>query len=247
MALKLAGEEIGIQEKVETISYVSAKQDSGDLESATKTITATSKPATSDYTTSLTIPTLSDSRLVVKRLALRGNIHIDSFGGIPAATKLFCTVECNGVEKVSAAELNSAGADNFFAVDITTDFNVGSANELKVYLWVDQGEAVISVCQLWLGVGSCNNVPAPCLGINHKGLMEVTFHALRVGTGTMSFYLQHPADAPSWGNYMINQGGTDYRGFTLVLVNGATFATRAAVSTDIALLYDVTLVLRSIQ
>ncbi|MBI4333635.1 MAG: hypothetical protein HY673_20415, partial [Chloroflexi bacterium] len=185
MALRLAGEEIAIQEKIETIIYAPGLQDSGDLEPATKTVTETTKPATPDYTTSLTVPAPSDSRLTVKQLALRGNIHIDSFGGAPQATKVYCTVECNGVEKVLAVQLTSAGVDNLFSQDITADFNLGTANQLKVYLWVDQGDAVISICQLWLAVGTNETVNLDWLvGLAHTGMLTLMWRFPRLGTGT---------------------------------------------------------------
>ena len=46
-------------------------QDTGDLEAATKTITEASKPATADYSASLTLLKPSDVRLVIKAIAAR--------------------------------------------------------------------------------------------------------------------------------------------------------------------------------
>ena len=92
MALKLAGEEIGIQEKIETIVYSPSVKDSGDLESATKTITATAEAsgsANADYNAVLTLPDPDDARLVVKRIAARLAVTIDSFD---TATILYCRV-----------------------------------------------------------------------------------------------------------------------------------------------------------
>ncbi len=242
MALRLAGEEIAIQEKIETIVYQPGLQDSGDLEPATKTVTATAKPGAADYTTSLTLAA-PDSRLAVRRLALRGNIHIDSFGGVPAATRLFCTVECNGVEKVSARELTSAGADNFFAVDITANFNIGSANELKVYLWVDQGNAVISVCQLWLGIGSCSTTgyALTAVAVSYKGLMHAFLYAGRVGSGGSNQRLTYTD--PNNGYYLA--GGGELQGTNLVSDPNITLWT--SVATDICYLTRVMFTARSTQ
>lgn len=251
MALRLAGEEIAIQEKIETIIYAPGIQDSGDLEAGTKTVTATAKQATPDYTTSLTVPAPSDSRLTVKQLALRGNIHIDSFGGTPQATKIYCTVECNGVEKVSAVQLTSAGADNLFSQDITADFNLGTANELKVYLWVDQGNAVISLCQLWLAVGTNETVNLDWLiGLAHTGMLTLLWRFPRLGTGTSSVLITEGDWAPGGCNYW--QGTpSSYANddqMKLALVAGdVRINARGTVATDINYLRRLTAILRSVQ
>ena len=58
MALRLGGEDVGIQEKIEAIEYTpgASVPDTGDLEAGTNTITATTKPETPDYTSSLDLP-----------------------------------------------------------------------------------------------------------------------------------------------------------------------------------------------
>lgn len=231
------------QEKIETIAYSPELQDSGDLEGATSTITATSKPAEPDYATELTIPA-PPSQLAVTRLALRANIHIDSFGGAPAATKLYCTVACNGVEKVSAKELTAAGADNFFAADLTADFNLGTANELEVYLWVDQGNAVISVCQFWLAWGSAT-VGSGYTAVGQLGFGGfISFYVLlrSLGTGGANGKLLYSSSLPwHWtgsSSYMESSG--------LFLVDNPRFGVNTTVNTDIAYFQRVMMVLRSL-
>lgn len=237
------------QEKIESITYQPNLQDSGDLEASTKTITATSKQGSPDYTASLTIPAPPDSRLTVTQLGLRGNIHIDSFAGSPAATKLYCAVECNGVEKVSAVELTSAGGDSFFAVDITADFNVGAANELKVYLWVDQGNAVISVCQLWLAVGSCNTPEwdvQNSLQLAYCGQVLTAFSCSRVGTGTPSARLYQEGGSPAAPEQVIS-GINPTEGSVFVNTPGLEWAVAGTVDTDLNYIWIMTIVLRSLQ
>lgn len=92
MALRLAGEEIGIQEKIESISYTPGVQGSGDLEAGTRTITATVEASglgNADYNQALTLAKPDDIRLVVKRIAARLAVTVDSFD---AATHLYCRV-----------------------------------------------------------------------------------------------------------------------------------------------------------
>jgi hypothetical protein len=93
--------------------------------------------------------------LKVRRLCQRLNIHIDSFGGEPAATKLCYSVEVNGIQRASG-EFSAGGADNLISWDLTDgQFNLGNANTIDVFLWVDRGSAEVSVVQLWQGVGTC--------------------------------------------------------------------------------------------
>jgi hypothetical protein len=173
------------QEKIDTIIYNPTLQDSGNLAVETGIITATSKPVTTDYSASLITINPSDSRLKVRRLCQRLNIHIDSFSGEPAATKLCYSVEVNGIER-AGGEFTAAGADNLIAWDLTDgQFNLGVANTIDVFLWVDRGTAEISVVQLWQGVGTCTTgwFSFP-IEVYHKGLAQVSANFTRVGTGT---------------------------------------------------------------
>ena len=92
MALGLAGDTAGIQERIEGISYTPNSQYSTDLETGTKAITATSEAsglANADYSSALTLPRPADARLAVKRIAARLAVAVDSFDG---ATHLYCRV-----------------------------------------------------------------------------------------------------------------------------------------------------------
>ena len=178
------------QQKTETIIYSPALKDSGNLAEVTGTITATSKPEIADYTASLTTPGPSDTGLKVCRLCQRLNIHIDSFGGDPAATKLFYSIEVNGTER-SGGEFISDGADNLISWDLTEgQFNLGEANVIDIFLWVDDGSADISVVQMWQGVGTCttgwSSFP---LEVTHKGLAQVSANFTRLGSGNAGCHL----------------------------------------------------------
>jgi hypothetical protein len=178
------------QEKTDTIIYSPSLQDSGNLVVETGVITATSKQATADYSANLITSNPSDSRLRVRRICQRLNIHINSFSGEPAATKLCYSIEVNGIERVMG-EFTAVGADNPVAWDLTDgQFNLGTANTIDVFLWVDRGAAEISVVQLWQGVGTCttgwSSFP---LEVYHKGLAQVSANFTRVGSGTPGLHL----------------------------------------------------------
>lgn len=199
MALRLAGEESGVQERIESFFYSPSVQDSGDLEAGTKTITATAKPGTPDYTASLTIPASPSSKLSVLRLGLRLQVTIDGFGGTPQATQLSYSVEVNGVERQTGA-WTATGAQ-YAVVDLTSgQFNMGTPNEIKVYLWVNQGQAVVSLCQVMMAVGSVSTSQTMVLKLVHMGLLALSVRLRRLGTGTPDIVLTiNTGNALSYG------------------------------------------------
>ena len=79
------------QEKVETIVYPHLIPTTGDLEAATKTITAAVEATgvvNADYSSALTLPKPSDTRLVILKVAARLAVTIDSM----TAGHLYCRV-----------------------------------------------------------------------------------------------------------------------------------------------------------
>jgi hypothetical protein len=178
------------QEEINTIIYIPSLQDSGNLVTDTDVIAAASKQETANYSADLITSNSPDSRLKVRRLCQRLNVHIDSFQGEPAATKLFYSIEVNGIERASG-EFTAAGADNPIAWDLTDgQFNLGTANTIEVFLWVDRGTAQISVVQLWQGVGTCTTGWASFpLEVIHKGLAQVSANFSRVGIGNPGLHL----------------------------------------------------------
>lgn len=248
MSIRLAGEDIGIQEKIESIEYAPGLQDSGDLEPATKTITATSKQPTQDYIANLTIPATGDSRLSVNRLVLRLQLTIDSFGG--GAITLNFSIEVNGVERL-ADSLPGTGV-NYKAVDLALgQFNLGTANTIKIYLWVDQGNAVVSVAQVWLAVGSCatNYVNTPCVVLAHAGFVQLSGLIRKQGTGTPQLTVALNSNVYSQTHVLTRTGdyGTLANTESLVLIPANLyFAMSGSVATDANVLSALTVILRSL-
>jgi hypothetical protein len=232
------------QEKIETITYSPALQDSGDLEVSTRSITATSKPAIADYSANLTTPDVPDARVIVRRLCQRFNIHIDSFGGTPSATKLCYSLEVNGVERATG-ELTGAGADNPVSWDITEgQFNLGSANTVGVFLWVDQGNAVLSLAQLWQGIGTCttgwSSFP---LEIAYTGLVQVSANFTRVGSGSPGCHLMPLGPSASMSESL--QADISSK---LSIVSGSfTIRLKGSVATDLNYVSIFNAGLRSLQ
>jgi hypothetical protein len=217
------------QEKIDTIIYTPSLQDSGNLVTDTDVITATSKPATADYSADLITSNPSDFRLKVRRLCQRINIHIDSFQGDPAATKLCYSIEVNGIERASG-EFTAAGADNPVAWDLTDEqFNLGNANTIEVFLWIDRGTAEISVVELWQGVGTCttgwSSFP---IEVDHKGLAQVSANFTRIGTGNPGLHLLPLGSSTSISESLQNDISSK-----LSIFNNATFRLRGTISTDI--------------
>jgi hypothetical protein len=221
-------------ERIESIIYSPNLQDSGDLEASTKTITATSKPGTPDYTAGLTTDSPPDSRVIVTRLCQRLLIHIDSFNG--GATKLLYSVTVNGTERASG-EFTSAGADNAKSWDLTTgQFNLGSANTINVYLWVDAGNAVISVCQLWQAVGYSGTSYASALELDFCGFVSCLIEVAGVGSGTPSARIC-PREVPVLGGnpyYAMAQGIYGVASATAIAKTGLEITYHSTAANDIA-------------
>ena len=169
------------QDRVEVLAYAPDIQNSGDLEPATRTVSATARAGAADYSASLTIPAPNDARWQIKRAGIRLQITLDSI----TAGHLYGAIYVNGVER-KTFDLAGTG-DKFVAQDLTEgQFNIGAANSFGVYLWVDAGQAVVSLCQIWQGVGSTDTgfgFPM-CLQLMHKGFAQWMIETNRIGTGT---------------------------------------------------------------
>ena len=150
------------QERIETISYYPGTQDTGDLESGTNTITATEEASgtgNADYSSNLALPAPDDVRLIVKRIASRLQVTIDSM----TAGHLYCRVyvDQQDTDHRLFDEDWSGSGDNLDVTDThpeskATIFSLlrdGASHTFYFFFWVDSGSAVISTVELWEGVG----------------------------------------------------------------------------------------------
>ena len=204
-------------EKIETLLYSPGLQDSGDLETGTRVITAVSKPLTADYSRILTLPKPADARLEITMIAARLQVTRDS----GASGNLYCTVSVdspngsanllfNGAD-FQAIPLQAARIDSGALFNLLSD---GQSHTFYFFFWVNAGNAVISLVQLWEGVGSNNNniYNGNCLKINHSGLIQPAVNFNLLGSGTPGAVLWRP----DLGN--IRMGVSQYAMSNLMLV-----------------------------
>lgn len=218
MALKLAGEESGLQEKLETITYIPGTEKTEDVEPGTKTITATAEAsglANADYSKVLTLAKPDDPRLVVLRIASRLAVTIDSM----TAGHLYCRVYVDSQDadhrlfdedwsatgdKLDAVDTHSGGLSTIF--DSLKD---SQAHTFYFFFWVDSGNAVISAVQLWEAVGTSHSGIGSCpvvLQLAHKGFVSFLTSLARVGTGNPVARLM--TETWQWGVFA-SAGGTN--------------------------------------
>jgi len=250
----------GVGEKIEAISYTPTVKDTGDLETDTKTIAATAKPGTADYSKAMTLDIPGDCRLIIKRIAARLDVTRDS----RTSNNLYCTVSVdsadgssnilfNGVD-VQAANLQATDLTSGDVFDLLTD---GAAHTFYFFFWVDSGNSVISKVQMYYGVGvNTGGQPNAYFQIAHTGLISLQPFLTRRGsaTGTARIWAGLYTGG-SWGNYPIGvnnaiqisvtdtQAGID----SLLVKDGLTFAGYPGASTDIVCLQQIQAILRSQQ
>ena len=184
-------------EKIETLLYSPGLQDSSDLETGTRVITAVSKPVAADYSRVLTLAKPGDARLEITMIAARLQVTRDS----GASGNLYCTVSVdspngsanllfNGVD-VQANPLQAVRIDTGAVFNLLSD---GQPHTFYFFLWVNAGNAVISLVQLWECIGSNNNniYNGNCLKINHSGLVQPSVNFGLLGSGTPGAVLWRP-------------------------------------------------------
>lgn len=244
------------QEKIESVSYQPGLQDSGDLEAGTKTVTATAEAtgvANADYSAALTLLQPSDTRITVHRIAARLALTIDSM----TAGQLNCRVYVDNQDaqrrlfdiswtttgaKLTAVDTHSGNLATIFSL-----LKDGVAHVFYFFFWVNTGNAVISLCQLWEAVGSCLTIAA-CfyaypLVVRHIGFMGGYFFLKVLGTG---------ASKGRWGidssaHYIQELTGGQENLLPTSVVHDSYFSMGSAVATDITYIDQTVLILRSEQ
>lgn len=253
--LKLAGENI-VQEKLEVLTYSPNIVDSADLEAATHTIVPTTRPAigSAQYTKSLTLPKPDDARLEVLRIASRLAVTIDSLG---TATHVYCSVRVdvddtdhelfNGDWTSTGAKLSAVDTHSANKAVIFNLLKDGAAHTFYFLFWADAAsQAVISLVELWEGVGTCAvgiDLAKSIWKLTHSGMISFLGYSARTGTGTLGQIF----------SANINDG---YQGYDLgaaivslqntLIVNGY-LTLWGTVATDINYNRNIRIVLRSEQ
>ena len=193
MGLSILKDEI-----VEFVNYYPGVQDSGDLESGTKTITATSEASgvgNADYNDAMTLAKPGDARIVIQKICARISFTIDSFD---TATILNCRVyvDVQDADHLLIDTSHNAASNKLFAFDTHAGAKPvafaliadGAEHTYYFFFWVNQAtNAVISVVNLWVGVGSLqgNSTNAgEVVLFNHDGLINLAWQVSKVGSGT---------------------------------------------------------------
>lgn len=194
---------------VETISYAPGVKDTTDLvEPGTITIVAVAEGAVANCSAALTLTIPTDTRLAIVQIASRLAVTIDSM----TAGTLFCRVYVDvqdAAHRLFDLSWAVAGA-KLSVVNLTagTIFNLlknGAAHTFYFFFWVDAGNAVISLVELWEGVGDGGTAwwTTIALSLTFKGIIGVHATAARVGTGGTSMMIcafnsgaQYPLIAP---------------------------------------------------
>lgn len=259
--LKLAGESsIGL-EKIEQLVYNPGLQDTGDLEAATKTITATSEASgtgNADYSSALTLPKPDDARIEVLRIATRLATTIDSM----TAGQLNCRIyvdQQDAAHKLydinwpsTGSKLDTADVTSGTIFDLLAD---GSAHTFYFFFWVDAGNAVLNVVQLWEGVGttSATGNGQEILKVIHSGLALVLGDFRREGTGSFAIMMLSPTGSPAASyNLWESAVGSTSRftrdaGLVLIADSMAIRGARGTVATDLVYTMYFGVILRSEQ
>lgn len=242
--LALAGENT-TTERIEPISYEpGGAQDSGNLEAGTSSITATTRPGSPNYTAVLTVPAPGDDRVQVVRLGLRVAITIDAI----TAGSLSYAVAVNGADRTTGS-LTGTGTHTV-AVDLTPgQFSLGVSSTVTVYLWVDSGNATLSACEVWLGVGTCSNdyFGQECLTLAHRGLASCSSRLAAAGAST-AYASQTITDGTfDQGNVVVGPGGSPLYGSadaTALVQEGMHLRLSSSVAGALTLAYAVRWVVR---
>jgi hypothetical protein len=186
-----------VSEKTALISYKpTTAKNTGDLETATKTITATAEASgtgNADYSAALTMVIPTDSRLSILRYASRLAVTVDSM----TATHLYCKVyvDIQDADHLLFSEDITATGPKLDAVDTLVGakgiiYNLlkdGTAHTFYFFFWVDADNAVLSVVQLWAGPGSCTTGgAAPVATINYTGMVSFIVIGAVLGTGALT-------------------------------------------------------------
>ncbi len=189
---------------IEQIIYNPGLPDSGDLEPATRVITATSEAnglANADYSVSLTLPIPEDSRLVLEALACQIQVAIDSLG---AANRLNCRLYIDAQDNdhllidVQGLTWNSTGTkitgDTFSLANKPSIFNLlkdGLAHTFHFFFWANNSSGpTISLVRLFERLGNYGTSGGKILSLNFKGEVQISGFLGRVGTGnpTLDIY-----------------------------------------------------------
>ncbi|HEX74271.1 MAG TPA: hypothetical protein G4N93_03895 [Dehalococcoidia bacterium] len=244
-------------EKIETIYYNPELRDTGDLESGTKTITATSKPGAADYSKVMSMAKPSDIRMLIKVIGARLSVTRDS----GTSSNLYCSVYVDDADGSEADHCLFDGVDvqagslqvqNVLVGTKEVLFNLlkdGSTHTFYFFFWCDSGNSVISLVELWYGVGATGASHCFVLTVGHTGLMMFGMHRGGIGSGTMRTDIHGTIDRTGYHSMLVAQSSATILGFgsagLLLTTDGVAVDLWGTVATDLILIRQVQVMLRS--
>jgi len=214
--------DVGTSKVIRHITYAPGDvKDSGDLEGATKTITATAEAAgvgNADYSYNFTLAKPTALELEILRVATQLLNTIDDMGGGAAVYyRVYVDVQ-DAAHRILDVNHGSTGIKKDSAdvtVAIPTAFALltdGAAHTLYVFMWKDATGTgvVISKAELLVGVGTSNPVNAslPFLKLTYNGPVFVSGYTQRWFAGTdFQAYAYDVADPTGIGDEHVLMSG----------------------------------------
>jgi len=243
--------------RVESISFAPGVPDTGDIEGATTAIDAVAEAVglgNADYIAGLLLPVPVDARVHILRIAARLAVTIDSFN--LGCTLLRCRVYADAQDdahRLFDITWNAIGA-KLEVVDthsgaLATIFGLlgdGAGHTFYFYFWVDAGNAVISLVELWEGIGTSATLANAhtWLRIDFVGQVTLISRVQRIGTGNPNIVAVQTGAPDLYSNYV--QGTGDFFPIRITMVwNNDSIDGFGTVATDINCLFDLRMNLRS--
>lgn len=189
----------GIESKAEVKVWAPGTTGTGDQEPATTNITDIAKPALPQYTGSITVPALPDSRIVIDQYLASLLTVVDSYNA--PATTLNWDIEVQNAAGAYTSRITGSVASpttgNVFDAAILDDGDVyaaGTAIGVKFFYWADNAAGVvISRVELRLRVGHNNNVSGDAIEraahIDYSGFIGLQMLCGVDGAGSAVAYI----------------------------------------------------------
>jgi hypothetical protein len=190
---------------VSCFNYAPVIGDTGDLEAATKVISATSEAAglgNATYSKALgAMAKPSDTRFVIDSMMTRLSIITDAFTCAHLRCRVYVDAQAANnmlydldivagpATTVAVSPCTTAVLPTVFA--LLTD---GAAHTYYFFFWVDAGAATLSAVQLWKHYGciGTNGGGTQFAHINHSGLLSIACYHMKLGAGTNCYFIFAP-------------------------------------------------------
>jgi len=249
----------------ETIVYSPGLKDTGDLEAATKTITATSEAVgvgNADYSSAQTLAIPTNAKFEILRIASRLSVTIDSDDG---THDLRCRVYVDAQDAnhllydlTYAATGNQLSVQDCLVGTKEVIFNLlkdGAAHTFYFFLWSPGNHSpVVSVVNLWFGLGATTATWLNVWRVAHTGLVDISqYHHSVGGANNNSRLVNSATSALSIGIGIISNQGTwngdspAFTGFRNNFIAGGYFGNVfiPGGATELAVVKAIFIVLRS--